>query len=71
MRTGAFSKTSNGFPHRIPPPADDSDSSVDGDYDMLNDANHEKDVFRTKVTLFKISFLKYLFLNYLFRLGNV
>ena len=52
MRTGAFSKTTNGFPHRIAPPADDSDSSGgegDADYDMLNDAHHEKDVFRTKV----------------------
>ena len=64
MRTGAFSKTSNGFPHRIPPPADDSDSSVDGDYDMLNDANHEKDVFRTKVTLFTLFWGEIICLGY-------
>ena len=53
MRTGTFSKTTNGFPHRIPPPTEDSDSEgLPDEYDMLQDAEQEKDIFRTKVWVY-------------------
>ncbi|XP_074653774.1 SID1 transmembrane family member 1-like isoform X2 [Tubulanus polymorphus] len=43
-----FERDANGIPHRIPPP-DDDDSSIDEtDIDMLNDADSEKEIIRTK-----------------------
>ena len=56
---GAEFGKGNGIPHRIAPSnSDDSDDSDYKDYDMLHDAEREKDVFRTKVSRIQVKVCK-------------